>query len=127
MIETERQRQAALSWIRYWNESVSAGEQSWLGQEQALETIMALHQQVNAYERRVGAVTTAPKPDDMQVTTNEAAESVPVGAANELVVVPSELQDSATLGATSSPGAQNGQTSPTTRSAVVAASETTIN
>jgi hypothetical protein len=52
-IETERERQSALSWIRYWKASVSAGEQSWLGQEQALETIMTLHTQVDAYEKRI--------------------------------------------------------------------------
>ena len=55
MIETESGRQAALSWIRYWKTSVSAGEQSWLGQEQAHETIMSLHKQVDAYETRVRA------------------------------------------------------------------------
>ncbi|HEX8919532.1 MAG TPA: hypothetical protein VF898_13600 [Chloroflexota bacterium] len=73
MIETESQRQAALSWIRYWKESVSVGEQSWLGQEQALETIMALHRQVDAYEKRVQADTINPLPVDIQDTAYEAA------------------------------------------------------
>lgn len=57
MIETERQRQAALSWIRYWKECGSAGEQSWLAQEQALAEIMAPHRQVDAYEKRVREAT----------------------------------------------------------------------
>lgn len=53
MIETERERQAALGWITYWKESVSAGGQSWLAQEQALENIMKLRREVDAYEKRV--------------------------------------------------------------------------
>lgn len=52
MIETERQRQAAVSWIRYWKTSIAAGEQSWLGQEQAQENFMALHEQILAYDNR---------------------------------------------------------------------------
>lgn len=52
MIDTERQRQAAVSWIQYWKASISAGEQSWLGQAQAQETFMALHKQVDAYDKR---------------------------------------------------------------------------
>ena len=52
MIETDRQRQAAASWIQYWKASISTGEQSWLGQEQAQESIMALHKQVDAYDKR---------------------------------------------------------------------------
>jgi hypothetical protein len=51
-METERQRRAAVSWIQYWKASISAGEQSWLGQEQAQETVMALHTQVVAYDKR---------------------------------------------------------------------------
>jgi hypothetical protein len=53
MIETERERQAALGWIAYWKASVSTGGQSWLAQEQALGEIMKLRQQVDAYEKRV--------------------------------------------------------------------------
>lgn len=52
MIETESQRQAAVSWIEYWKASISSGEQSWLGQEQGLESVMALHTQVDAYDKR---------------------------------------------------------------------------
>jgi hypothetical protein len=52
VIEYESQRHAALSWITYWKASISAGEQSWLAGEQALEEIMKLHRQVDAYERR---------------------------------------------------------------------------
>ena len=52
MIETERQRQAAVSWIQYWKASISAGEQNWLDQEQAQETFMALHTRVDAYDKR---------------------------------------------------------------------------
>ncbi len=55
MIENESQRQAALSWIRYWKESVSAGGQSWLAGEQALGEIMQLHQRVNEYEKRMAS------------------------------------------------------------------------
>jgi hypothetical protein len=52
VIETESQRQAAVGRIQYWKASISAGEQSWLGQEQAQETFMALHTQVDAYDER---------------------------------------------------------------------------
>lgn len=98
MIETERQRQAALGWIRYWKESVSAGEQCWLGQEKALETIMALHQQIEAYELRVCAIVAFSKPADMQ--------AAPLGAAPQ-------RQDIASLGARLSAGAENGHAAPT--------------
>jgi hypothetical protein len=37
--------------------------------------------------RNEGAATTAPAPDDLQVTMNEAADTVPVGATTKLVVV----------------------------------------
>lgn len=52
MIENEKQRQAALSQIKYWKDSVSAGDQSWLAGEQALAEIMQLHQMVDEYEKR---------------------------------------------------------------------------
>ena len=48
VIETNRQRHAAISWIQYWNASIAAGEQSWLGQEEAREKVMALQKQVDA-------------------------------------------------------------------------------
>lgn len=108
MIETERQRQAALSWIRYWNESVSAGEQSWLGQEQALETIMALRQQIDAYETGVHVVAPGPKPDDVQALPGMAQ-----GTPKKLFVVPSELQNITSPEATLSAGAENGHAAPT--------------
>lgn len=66
MIETERQRQAALSWIRSWKESIAAGEQCWLGQEQAQEALMTLHKQVDAYDKGVRAATTGPLLDAPQ-------------------------------------------------------------
>ncbi len=53
MIATERQRQAAVSWIQYWKASASEGDQSWLGQEQAQETLIALHTHVDSYDKRV--------------------------------------------------------------------------
>ncbi|GAC1328531.1 MAG: hypothetical protein NVSMB22_20410 [Chloroflexota bacterium] len=53
MIENDRQRQAALSWIRYWKASAAAGGQSWLGGEQDLEEIMRLHKQIAEYDKRV--------------------------------------------------------------------------
>ena len=73
MIETESQRQGALSWIRYWNASISTGQQSWLGQEQAQEAMMTLHKQVDAYEKRVRAAAIAALPDDIQAAACEAA------------------------------------------------------
>ena len=100
MIETERQRQAALSWIGYWKASVSAGEQSWLGQEEALETIMALHQQIDAYERRVRAVAAVPKSVAMQAAP--------------------EIQNVASLGARLSAGAENGHVASTRPSELTA-------
>lgn len=53
MIESESQRSAAVSRIQYWKASISAGEQSWLGQEQAQKRVMALHEQVDAYDKRM--------------------------------------------------------------------------
>ena len=55
MIENNSQRRAATSWIAYWKGSVSAGEQSWLGGEQALGEIMGMHQQVDEYDQRVAS------------------------------------------------------------------------
>lgn len=52
MIETERQRQAAISWIQYWKASIAAGEQSWQGYEEALATVMALRKQIEEYDQR---------------------------------------------------------------------------
>ncbi|GAC1522386.1 MAG: hypothetical protein NVS2B16_30210 [Chloroflexota bacterium] len=49
----DRERQAALSWIRYWKASAAAGGQSWLGGEQDLEEIMRLHKQIAEYDKRV--------------------------------------------------------------------------
>jgi hypothetical protein len=55
MIENDEQRQAALSWLRYWKQSLSSGGQSWLAGEQGLEEIMRLHQGVDEYEKRKAA------------------------------------------------------------------------
>lgn len=65
MIETERQRQAAAGWIQYWKASIAAGEQSWLGQEQAQETMMALHTQVDAYDKRARREADSPCGDTL--------------------------------------------------------------
>lgn len=90
MIETERQRQAALSWIGYWKASVSAGEQSWLGQEEALETIIALHRQIDAYEKRMCAVVAVPKCAAMRAAPElqniaSPGGSLPAGAETDQV------------------------------------------
>lgn len=53
MIETERQQQAALGWIRYWKESVFAGGQSWLDQEEAPDARMRLRKGIDEYEKQV--------------------------------------------------------------------------
>lgn len=74
MIETEHQRQAALSAIRYWKESVSAGEQSWLAHEQALEELMKLHRQVDSYEKRTSEPLTRLLQDDIQALAVEPVE-----------------------------------------------------
>jgi hypothetical protein len=73
VIETESQRQAAMSWVRYWRASVSAGQQSWLGQEQAQETLMALHKQVDAYDKRVRASTIGSLSDDVRAAAHDVA------------------------------------------------------
>jgi hypothetical protein len=52
VIETERQRQAAVNSIEYWKASIAAGDQNWVGEEQAQETFMALHAQIEAYDKR---------------------------------------------------------------------------
>ena len=85
MIETERQRQAAVSWIQYWKASIAAGEQSWLGQEQAQETVMALHTQVDAYDRRARRRDADSPCGDTQTSSRDApmpqpAATVPVGS-----------------------------------------------
>lgn len=84
MIETESQRKAALSWIRYWKESVSAGQQSWLGQEQALQTIMTLHSNVQAYEEAVRAATAAPGLVDSRVSPDASEKRLRGASADPL-------------------------------------------
>ena len=54
MIETERQRQAAESWLAYWDTSLAAGEQSWVGHEEALETRIRLRTEIDAYDKQAG-------------------------------------------------------------------------
>lgn len=51
-MENEAQRQAALSWMKYWKASVLAGGQSWLAGEQALAEIMVLRQRIDEEEKR---------------------------------------------------------------------------
>ena len=84
MIETDRQRQAAASWIQYWKASIAAGEQSWLGQEQAQESIMALHKQVDAYDKRARRRDADSPCGDTQTSRRDApmqqpAATVPAG------------------------------------------------
>jgi hypothetical protein len=55
VIDTEHQREATMSWMRYWTESLTAGEQSWQGHEEALEARMQLRTQIEEYDRRPGA------------------------------------------------------------------------
>lgn len=86
MIETDRQRQAAVSWIQYWKASITAGEQSWFGQEQAQETTAALHKQIDAYDKRARQSQAAPSVSDEQTSSRDApipqpAASVPAGSA----------------------------------------------
>jgi hypothetical protein len=52
MIENERQRQAAVDWIAYWKQSLSAGDQSWVAGENAREEVMRLAREVAAFDRR---------------------------------------------------------------------------
>ena len=85
MIETDRQRQAVVSWIQYWKASIAAGEQSWFGQEQAQETVMALHAQVDAYGKRALRCNADSQFGDTQTSSPDApmrqpAASVPAGS-----------------------------------------------
>lgn len=85
MIETERQRQAAVSWIQYWKASIAADEQSWFGQEQARETVMALHTQVDAYDKRTRPRDADSPFGDIQTSSRDApmpqpAATVPAGS-----------------------------------------------
>lgn len=85
MIETERQRQAAISWIQYWKASIAAGEQSWQGYEEALATVMALRQQVDAYDGRARRRDADSLGGETQTSRREAptpqpAASVPAGS-----------------------------------------------
>lgn len=54
MIETERQRQAAESSLASWDTSLAAGEQSRVGQEEALATRIRLRMEIDAYDKRAG-------------------------------------------------------------------------
>lgn len=55
MIESERQRLAAMSWLKYWEESRASGDQSWLANENTREEIMQLRTQLRAYQKRLDA------------------------------------------------------------------------
>lgn len=51
MIEIKSQRQAAQSRLACWGTSLAAGEESWAGQEEALEARMRLRTEIDAYKR----------------------------------------------------------------------------
>jgi hypothetical protein len=53
MITNERELQAALEWLAYWQQNRS-GEQSWIGNEQARQKVAELKAEIGAYRRRVG-------------------------------------------------------------------------
>jgi len=52
VITSRRRREAAVNGIQYWKAGISAGQQSWLGQEQTQKRVLALHQQVVDFDNR---------------------------------------------------------------------------
>jgi hypothetical protein len=53
MITNDRELQAALGWLAYWQQNRS-GEQSWIGNEQARQKVAELNREISDYRRRMG-------------------------------------------------------------------------
>lgn len=69
-----------------------------------------------------GALTTTPAtPEILKYLYLQVLPKMAEGTANKLFVVPSELQNIASLGATLSAAAENGSSAPTTRRSAPAA------
>jgi hypothetical protein len=58
MITNERELQAALDWLSYWQQNRS-GEQSWIGNEQARQKVAELKRQITDYRQRAGLAASA--------------------------------------------------------------------
>jgi regulator of protease activity HflC (stomatin/prohibitin superfamily) len=95
------------------------------GDAQALVTVQKA--QAEAIEVVFAALTTShATPEILKYLYIQALPKMAEGTANKLFVVPSELQNIASLGATLSAGAENGHAPPITRSSAPSASDTTI-